>query len=162
MRRNRAGDRVGQSRNSHIAKQLPKGRQWIGQVVHRKDAAWGKDWFPGKVCASRPHCDPLTDALGWAGDPMERSDQQASHSLRKDCGVSPLPLPGEGCDLTHFFLLQLGGVRRVGEPGQGAFQCFAMGWRTPSRGHLLLTCHRGLIPSAFACSTSRRRRRRRS
>jgi len=28
---------------------MPKGRQWIGQTVFRRDTSWGKDWFPGKV-----------------------------------------------------------------------------------------------------------------
>ena len=28
----------------------PKGRQWIGQEVKRKEVEkWGKDWYPGKV-----------------------------------------------------------------------------------------------------------------
>jgi len=89
MRRNRAGDRVGQSRNSHIAKQLPKGRQWIGQVVHRKDAAWGKDWFPGKVTqwneVTNKHHILYEKTVDWEEfDEWVNLDKAPSNALRWD------------------------------------------------------------------------------
>jgi len=44
----RRGSRNGASARG-ANKHLPRGRQWINQMVLRKDAMWGKDWFPGKV-----------------------------------------------------------------------------------------------------------------